>query len=270
MVDPARQQASAMPQEAPALTNPPATQEQLQQGEVDRARAALGASPADVRPQRRMTEAERAASGEWQPDIRRATGPVRSSRFQPPAELEFEFTPPETQDIRNNNVPLTIGLLFSIVAAFVVFLVSLSGNTGGDDPILAAFWRGLGALAVMITLSFAASWFMPAPANRRELLERLDAEDRALGRYRAAPTVSTSAIDEELPIDSLDYGDEDSYTSDRGSSVDVTLDDDEELFDNVDEFLVGGAEDDFYNDEDDLVSTSPGSSAIAPSDGAEE
>src|SRR5262245_58065873 len=125
MVDPTTQQAApAMPQDAPPLTNPPATLDQ-----VDRARAALGGSGA-TRAQARHREAQQAASGEWQPNIRRATGPVRTKRFEPPAEVEFEFTPPEPVQIRNNNLPLTIGLMFSIVAAFIVFMVSVIGTSG--------------------------------------------------------------------------------------------------------------------------------------------
>src|SRR5579883_565112 len=277
MVDPTTQQAAPnMPQQAPPLTNPPATMDQ-----VDRARAALGGVGA-TRAQARHREAQQAASGEWQPNIRRTTGPVRSSRFEPPAELEFEFTPPEPVEIRSANLPLTIGLLISIIAAFIVFIVSIASDSGADDPLLTAFWRMLGALAVLITLSFAASWFMPTPPNRRQLLDQLDAEDRALGHYRAEPSIDAHAMDAELPDDSGGTQDYDSYLggefplgdddfpTDVGGSLDVTLDDDE-LFDNIDDFVAGSQDDDaFYDEDEDFLATSPGSSAVAPFEGAEE
>jgi hypothetical protein len=52
--------------------------------------------------------------------------------------------------------------------------------------------------------------------------------------------------------------------------VDVTLDDDE-LFENIDDFVAGSQDDDaFYDEDDDFLTTSPGARAVAPFDGAEE
>jgi hypothetical protein len=265
MVDPTTQQQQqpeqAVPQEAPPLTNPPATL-----GQADRARAALGGSPGVTAAQARLREMQQAASGEWNPNVRNIRGPVKTARFQPPAELEFEFTPQEPQEIRNNNVPLTIGLLFSIVAAFVVFLVSMgSSNVGVDDPILTAFWRALGALAVLVTLSFAASWFMPTPPNRRQLLDQLEAEDRALGHYRTPEPSFGASMDAELPMDSPT----ESTYDDMGGSVDVMLDDDE-LFDNIDDFAAQTTDDDFYDDIDDFIATTPSAGAVVPFDEGED
>jgi hypothetical protein len=246
-----------MPQEAPPLTNPPATLDELDQ--ADRARAAVGGEAAAAQPRRQEPAG---ASGEWSTEFRRTTGPIKARRFAPPEEVEFEFTPPEPQRIRNNNLPLTIGLLLSIVAAFVVFIVSLSGTTGGPDPIMAAFWRALGALAVLTTLSFAVSWFMPTPPDRRQLLDQLDAEDRAMGRYRAPePVIATAGIDEEpdfgIEAESL-YDDEEGV----GGSVDVTLDDDE-AYDDIDSFLARTEDDDVLDDEEDESLAAPSPSPIA-------
>ncbi|MBV9120268.1 MAG: hypothetical protein JOZ39_06130 [Chloroflexi bacterium] len=225
-----------MPDVAPPLQNPPATMEQIQA--EDAARAAIGGTAQA----RRVTEADvedfeglepEAAAPEAAPRSRRPR-----NRFEPPQELPFEYTPPERQEIRNNNVPLTIGLLLSIVASFLVFIISLAGGTAGSDPIMPSFWRALGALAVLTTLSFAASWFMPAPSDHRKLLDQIEAEDRLtddrLGRSRRSAGPAEEAFLEE-------------EEEDRGVNLDVTLDDD--LAGAEDE--LAGAEDDEDETEDD-------------------
>jgi len=172
----------------------------------------------------------------------------RGNRFSAPDELPFEFTGRERQHIRNSNVPLTIGLLLSIIAAFLVFIISLVGAAPGADPIMPAFWRALGALAVFMTLSFAASWFMPAPADRRTLLNQLDAQDRMMderyGRRQPEPDVAPT-FDDQPPAD-----------RDKGAAVDVTvndeLEDDEALED-----LVPDDDDEDFDEDDDLAGANP-------------
>ncbi|HEX6511114.1 MAG TPA: hypothetical protein VF157_02365 [Chloroflexota bacterium] len=231
---------------APAMANPPATMEQIEEHDsADRARAALGGSPVqpveEPEPEAVDEEEEPAgpAAGRWTPQAG-LEPPTRASRFQPPPELEFEFTPPAAQPLRNNNVPLTIGLLFSIVASFVVFFVSLGGATAGEDPIMPAFWRGLATLAVLITLSFAASWFMPAPHDRRQLLDQLDVQDRILGRHEEVTRVQAErAVEPEF---------EPQTAPATGTSVDLMVDDDDGL---EDELGLPAGQQDYYDDFDD-------------------
>jgi hypothetical protein len=273
------------------LTNPPATLDQVQQESADRARAAIGGAPM---PRRRESSAEsehrRAAEGVWSGQARmHQSAAVRAARFQAPEEVEFEFNPPASPRIPNSNIPLTIGLLFSIVASFIVFFAGLGSNGPYEDPILPAFWRALGALAVLSTLSFAASWFMPEPVDRRQLLDRMDAEDRALGRGRGrdpSPVVRTafkeiSPIDDDQMMEDDEFVQDDDMAVDKGGSVDMTLDDDFGGGDFDDEF--GGSdeleelrleeEDDFYGGaQSDFATTSPslsGESSV-PAAGATE
>jgi hypothetical protein len=244
----------AMPQEAASMANPPATFDQLANDPAGRARAAVGgaaaaaAQPAPEEPRRRAHPP-------------RGDRLHRSPRFEPPPELDFEFTPPTSQKIPNSNLPLTIGLLFSIVASFVIFFVSLAASDSATDPIMPAFWRGLGALAVLMTLSFAASWFMPTPEDHRQLLDQLDAQDRALGRYQS-PKSSTPR--QQPMADFSDVPDyEEDVDLDKGMSVDVTVHDDD--FGEEDELAMAQPEDeDYFEDEDDdLVATSPNTMAGA-------
>jgi|SRR5581483_5509596 len=228
-----------MPEMAPPLTNPPVPADEAAQ-----ARAALGGPAAAFEAPRHepipeAPAAEEAAAHAAKPN---------ASRFTPPQELDFEFTPPERPQLRNNNIPLTIGLLFSIVAAFIVFLVSLAGNTAGDDPIMPSFWRALGALAVLMTLSFTASWFMPAPSNHRVLLDQLDAEEDAMrdrygSRVRPQPVVTPEPGPEPAAAEPA-----------KGTSVDLTIADEEEDDDTAgfdDEAEDDDEdEDDFEDDED--------------------
>jgi hypothetical protein len=238
--------AGPMPREAPPMANPPATLDQIANDHTDRARAAVGGAAA--------------AGGQAHQERPRRPHPPRgdrlrrSPRFEPPPELDFEFTPPTSQQIPNSNLPLTIGLLFSIVASFVIFFVSLAASNSGADPILPAFWRGLGALAVLMTLSFAASWFMPAPGDHRQLLDQLDAQDRALGRYQAA-TPSKQEQPTSYGQDVPEYEEDD---FDKGTSVDVTVHDDD--FGDEDDLAMAQPDDeDYFDDEEDedLVATSP-------------
>src|SRR5438045_605493 len=110
--------ASGMPPQA-AVSNPPVVAEQ---SEADRARAALGGTPLDGVP-----EIDDQSEPEPQPrqHVRGKNRPP-PARFKPPTDLEFEFTHPERVELRNSNLPLTLGLLGSILGAFVVFFVSLS------------------------------------------------------------------------------------------------------------------------------------------------
>lgn len=178
------------------------------------------------------------------------------SRFEPPQELEFSFTPPERQEIRNNNIPLTVGLLFSIVASFVVFFISLAGGTSGSDPVMPSFWRGLGALAVLTTLSFAASWFMPAPVDRRRLLDQIEAEEQLTAdrqprapRRQAAPEAPQPEASEPEPS--------------KGSSIDLRVADDgfdtDSLFNDEED-----EEETDLDDEDDEDFSPPPAAAQAP------
>lgn len=209
-----------------SLTNPPATADQVQ--EADRARAALGAS-GQVPRQRSAPPAEADAGPARRqpfPRLQDPEQPEPAQRFEPPQELEFFYTPLEPQRIRNNNVPLTFGLLASIGAAFLVFFVSLAGSTAGPDPIMPAFWRALGALAVLTTLSFAASWFMPAPTDRRTLLSQIEAEDGlsddrsgVSARRRRERTATVT------PAPAEDEPEEEDATS-KGTSIDFTVADD--------------------------------------------
>ncbi|HLQ33707.1 MAG TPA: hypothetical protein VK457_13555 [Chloroflexota bacterium] len=261
------------PQEAPPLTNPPATAEQIEQDDAAKARAALGGAPGapvventeedDGTDDLEEPEPVGPASGYWSPELAKEFGGLhKAPRFQTPKELEFEFTPPEPQQIRNNNVPLTVGLLLSIGASFIVFFVSLGGGSASDDPIMPAFWRALGALAVLVTLSFAASWFMPAPSDHRQLLDRLEAEDRALKRYRSSEAGEEPAQPQPVPQEETDF-------EAKGTSIDLTVDDDE--FEDEDELApMGQADEDDFDDEDDddLVATSPSQTGAAPASGA--
>ena len=262
-----------------AVTNPPATLEQISQDQADRARAAVGGAGAAAAPETEPAAADApqpeltASSGVWSAQkFAEHGGPTHASRFDPPPMVDFEFTPPATQQVRNSNVPLTIGLLFSIVASFIVFFVSMAGGASGSDPIMPAFWRALGALAVLVTLSFAASWFMPAPQDRRKLLEQLDAEDRALKRYRdhsQQPPAQPQRMSEtalHLDFDSALMPEPDAEADmgfdadmgldpDKGSSIDFTLDDDEE--DLLAAPLGDAFDDDDFDDEEDLLATTP-------------
>ncbi|MGH2366511.1 MAG: hypothetical protein ACRDHX_17915 [Chloroflexota bacterium] len=146
---------------------------------------------------------------------------ARSTRFARPPEPDYNLSPAEHLEIRNSNLPLTLGLLFSVSAAFVVFFVSMVGGAAGTDPVLPSFWRSLSALAVFTTLSFVVSWFMPAPSERRLQLAKLEQEqaddpfgDRDFEQTApdaAAPAAETSgtepALDDEL--DEYDDDDED-------------------------------------------------------------
>ncbi len=250
-----------MPQEAPPLTNPPATLEQVEEelDQADKARVALGGTPGAAAQAPAMDDDEEPAAppgpadGVWNPaQAKAAGGPRKADRFRPPQEPEFEFTPPEPQRVQNNNLPLTIGLLVSITASFVVFFVGLA--SGGPDPIMPAFWRALAALAVLTTLSFAASWFMPAPSDHRQLLDQLEAEDRALKRYRAVEQ------EDKEPAPQMER-----EVEAKGSSVDVTVDDDE--FGDEDLFgdLPAEADNDFADeDDDDFLNTSSAQAGSAP------
>ncbi|HEU0169585.1 MAG TPA: hypothetical protein VFS62_17570 [Chloroflexota bacterium] len=244
-----RQQATGLPQE---LTNPPATLDQLRDAQA-RARAAIGgpAAAAGAQPQELPPVEE-------DPEVRAAASRPRrpGNRFTAPEELPWEYTGPERQQIRNTNVPLTIGLLLSIVAAFLVFVISLAGSASGADPIMPAFWRALGALAVFMTLSFAASWFMPTPADRRTLLNQLDVQDRLMAeRYgkRAEPQPEAPTFDDEASSDDPN----------KGAAVDMTisdeLEDDEALED-----LVPDEDEDFDDEEDDdLIGANPAPATTA-------
>src|SRR5437763_8843293 len=99
-----------------AVTNPPAVTEQ---SEADRARAALGGSPMENLPDIE----EEAAPPPPRPHVRGKNAPP-PARFKPPSDLEFEFTHPERVELHNSNLPLTLGLLGSIMGSFVVFFVS--------------------------------------------------------------------------------------------------------------------------------------------------
>lgn len=216
-----------------SMTNPPVTMEQV---EREKARAAIGG--------------QSAAPGTADVPVSAPPPLVPESRFAHPAETPFRFTPRERQEIRNTNIPLTIGLLASIVAAFVVFFISLASGTAGEDPILPSFWRALGALAVLMTLSFAASWFMPMPANHRRLLDQIEAEEQLTSDRRR----EKSRVPREQPEPgelAAEQADSASASADKGGSVDVTVadevdqaddedddnadDDDEEMFDEDDE-----------------------------------
>ena len=234
------------PEMAPPLQNPPATMQQLDDADA-RARAAIG-GPA-------MSAGRVASAPEEElptPDSPLPTpdaGPP-ASRFALPEETPFEFTPPERQQVRNNNIPLTIGLLCSIVASFLVFFISLAGATAGDDPIMPSFWRALGTLAVLTTLSFAASWFMPAPSERHQLLDRIEAEERLVDdrRARRRPQPAPPAEEDAIPEEPA-----------KGASIDVTLED--ELDANQDE--LAGAEDDEDEEEDDFDDEDEDESLVA-------
>ena len=229
-----------LPSEAPPLTNPPATLDQIASDPSSRARAAMGGP---------------GAAPELEPEIPepmplpRIPHPVRgdrltrSPRFEPPEELDFEFTPSSSSQVPNSNLPLTLGLLFSIVASFVIFFVSLAASNTGDDPIMPSFWRALGALAVLITLSFAASWFMPVPQDHRQLMDQLDAQDRAMGRYQA-PAPKPQPEPASSPI--TDYFADD---LDKGTSIDLMSDD----FGEDDDLVMAQPDDDddYFDDEDD-------------------
>src|SRR5207237_4605936 len=108
--------APAIPQEAPPLTNPPATLEQVEQAEqelsqADKARVAIGGTPgaAVEEPEFEFEDQEPApppgpADGVWLPNQAKAVGGFRKAdRFRPPMPPDFEFTPPEPQRIHNNN-----------------------------------------------------------------------------------------------------------------------------------------------------------------------
>lgn len=153
---------------------------------------------------------------------------ARSARFSRPVEPDYSLSPAEHLEIRNSNVPLTLGLLFSVIAAFMVFFVSMMGGTSasdGSDPVLVSFWRSLAALAVFTTLSFVASWFMPAPSERRLQLQKLGEEQEAdpFGDFDYS---NTEEVPEAAPID-----------EDRGASVDVTLADEMEEYDDDEDDL---------------------------------
>ncbi|MHB8620711.1 MAG: hypothetical protein ACYDAG_14260 [Chloroflexota bacterium] len=156
---------------------------------------------------------------------------TRSARFAPPPDLDVLHTPPERPRIPNTNVPLTLGLLFSIVAAFIVFFASVAGGNAGRDPIMASFWRGLAALAVFSTLSFVGSWFMPPPSDRRGLLEKLEAEESLWGDGTDQDAAAGETAPDESPAAETGRP--------RGGNVDVTL------ADELDEAL---AEDDVDDD----------------------
>ena len=170
-------------------------------------------------------------------------------------------------------VPLTVGLLLSIMASFVVFVVTLGSGSAGADPIMPAFWRALGALAVLTTLSFAASWFMPAPSDHRQLLEQLEAEDGALRRYRSR--------EEEEAAESPAQVQREREVEAKGASVDVTVDDDEEdllagISPDDDEDLLASVgqgidEDEDFADleeDDDFLAASPAEAGTPPATGA--
>jgi hypothetical protein len=224
----------AMPEMSPPLENPPVPMDDAAQ-----ARAAIGGSAAvggsRPGPLPQAPEAEEAAAQAAKPN---------PGRFAPPQEIEFEFTPPEREQIRNNNVPLTIGLLASIMASFVVFIISMAGNTAGADPLMPSFWRALGALAVLMTLSFTASWFMPAPSNRRQLLDRIDAEEHSLedrygSRVRATPPAAPETEVSTEP------------EAAKGTSIDLTVADEEEDDDTAGFDDEAEDDDEDFEDEDD-------------------
>jgi hypothetical protein len=198
------------------VTNAPLTADQ---SEADRARAALGGAAA---------ETISATDGEQSQPAPRPGRHVRGKnappppRFKPPQDLEFEFTHPERVELRNSNLPLTLGLLGSILGAFVVFFASLAGGTAGADPIMPSFWRALGALAVLMALSFAASWFMPAPVDRRRLLDQLDAEEKLTYEHLSGGRKPGEAPPPPpQPETDLD----DAFSDEVGGNIDVTLDD---------------------------------------------
>ncbi|HVA26181.1 MAG TPA: hypothetical protein VMW62_17540 [Chloroflexota bacterium] len=247
----------SVPPQAPALTNPPATLEQIAYDHADRARAAVGGAAAAGRPRREQAEAPRL------PHPPRGDRLRRSPRFEPPPEVDFEFTPPTSQQIPNSNLPLTIGLLFSIVASFVIFFVSLAAASSGGDPIMPAFWRALGALAVLITLSFAASWFMPSPQDHHQLLDQLDAQDRALGRYQA-PARSRQ---EPSGLHAAAFPDYEEDNLDMGRSIDVTVQDDG--FGDDDDLVMAQPEDeDYFDDDEDDDLTAMSRNSMAGADAA--
>ncbi|HUZ78705.1 MAG TPA: hypothetical protein VMV93_14085 [Chloroflexota bacterium] len=142
---------------------------------------------------------------------------ARSTRFARPPEPDYNLSPAEHLEIRNSNLPLTLGLLFSVSAAFVVFFVSMVGGAAGTDPVLPSFWRSLSALAVFTTLSFVVSWFMPAPSERRLQLAKLEQEqaddpfgDRDFGEVAPEAAAPEASGTELAPDDELDeYDDED-------------------------------------------------------------
>jgi hypothetical protein len=267
----------------PRVTNPPATLEQLEQDAASRARAAIGGAA----PRREVRSGEashrQAAEGVWSSNATRMNQrAVRAARFQPPEEVVFEFNPAASPQIPNSNIPLTIGLLFSIIASFIVFFASLAGVNGGEDPIMPAFWRALGALAVLTTLSFAASWFMPEPQDRRKLLDRLEAEDRALGSGRFGEQAKVAArgeraftMETDEEEDPRPLPDDDSGFIDKGTSVDLTANDDftaDDDFDDEDYDVPGELEglrtedeDDFFSEgREDFAATSPSLAGSVP------
>lgn len=228
--------------DAAPLTNPPATLDQIASSDpADRARAAVGGVGAAGQQPIPEPAAPRI------PHPPRGDRLRRSPRFEPPEELDFGFTPPSSQQVPNSNLPLTIGLLFSIAASFVVFFVSVAASNTGDDPIMPSFWRALGALTVLITLSFAASWFMPVPQDHHQLLDQLDAQDRALGRYQAPSTPKQDA--QPMGMSIQDY-DEDDLA--KGTSVDLMADD----FGDDDDLALAQPDEDYFDDEDDDLAVS--------------
>ncbi len=199
--------ARSMPTEPPPIANPPMVAPYVDDEDGDgpfEAAEAAAASTPDL-------EAEVAAQ---------FGSEARSARFSRPVEPDYSLAPAEHLEIRNSNVPLTLGLLFSVIAAFMVFFVSLVGGTASaadplSDPIIVSFWRSLAALAVFTTLSFVASWFMPAPSERRLQLQKLGQEQEAdpFGDF----DYNTEEQEPEATAAPMD--------EDRGSSVDVTLTD---------------------------------------------
>ena len=255
---------ATMPEEATPLANPPATLDQIEHDPADRARAALGGRAPEHQPTLAEAAADpdaAAASGVWRRQPPGSGAPVRSARFQTPAELDFEFTPPATQQLGNNNLPLTVGLLLSIIASFLVFFLSLGAAAPGEDPIMPAFWRALGALAVLITLSFAASWFMPTPPDRRQLLDQLDAQDRVQGRYREPERIQAEReVRREYELEPEPEPEPEPELT--GSNIDYTADDDD--FPEETGLAEGQQDlyDDFDDDEEEDLLASPNRGAV--------
>src|SRR5579862_2139240 len=86
------------------VANPPAT---TPVSEADRARAALGGAPLG---RGATIEAEPQPQAEPEPRRHvRGRNPQPRPRFRPPQDLDFEFTHPERIQLRNSNLPLTLG-----------------------------------------------------------------------------------------------------------------------------------------------------------------
>ena len=147
------------------------------------------------------------------------------------------------------------------MASFLVFFISLAGAATGDDPIMPSFWRALGTLAVLTTLSFAASWFMPAPSDRRQLLDRIEAEERLVDDRRPR---RRGAGGQEPGAGAAPEPPQEEPT--KGASIDVTVED--ELDANQDELAGAEDDDDEDEDEDDFDDEDQDESLVAAVPGA--